>query len=238
MHLAAQVNLRKSVEEPVFDARINILNSIFLLELARKFDVKKFIFSSTGGAMYGDATILPTPEEHPQNPQSPYGIAKLAVEKHLSFYNKTHKLKTIALRYSNVYGERQDPRGEAGVVALFFDKLFQNQQPIIFGDGTQTRDFIYVKDVAEANLLALQNSKEGNYNIGIGQELSVIELFNKINSLFENKIIPVFQSKKEFEQLRSCLDWRKVQQELNWQPSVSIDEGLKKCYEWYKEKYK
>jgi len=232
-HLAAQINVRKSVEDPIEDAKINILNTLNLLELAVKYNVKHFIFSSTGGAIYGSSDKLPIPEIEEERPESPYGCAKLAIEKYLHFYNATYGLKFTALRYSNVYGERQNPRGEAGVVSLFFDKMFSGQNPIIFGSGEQTRDYVYVKDVVEANLLALNDKKSEIYNVATEVETSVLDVFNKVNHFFNNKFKPVFENLRKGEVMRNCLSYKKINENLGWTPKTDFDTGLKKCYEWY-----
>jgi len=237
-HLAAQINLRKSIENPVFDAKNNILNTLFLLETARKNNLQKFIFSSTGGAIYGDTELIPTHESHPPKPLSPYGCAKLSVENYLNFYNQVYGLKFSILRYSNVYGPRQNPYGEAGVISIFLEKMSKNEIPVIYGNGSQTRDFVYVGDVARANLLALKDNKSETYNVGTGIETSVLELFLKLNKLFKNKFESKFAEKKDGEQKRSSLSYGKIREALAWKPEVFIDEGLKRCFDWYKEDIK
>ena len=236
-HLAAQINVRKSVENPIQDAKINIINTLNLLELAVKSKVKHFIFSSTGGALYGDSNDIPTIEAAVTNPVSPYGCSKLSVEKYLIFYNKVHGLKFTALRYSNVYGPRQNPEGEAGVIAIFLDKMFANQQPKIFG-GIQKRDFIYVEDVAQANLLALNDSSSNFYNVGTSRETDIIEIFNKLNSYFDNKFRPEYLEMKKGEQKTSCLSYKKINNSLGWHPLTGIDDGLDKTYCWKLREFK
>jgi len=231
-HLAAQIDVRKSVENPIEDAKINIISTLKLLELAKEFNVQHFIFSSTGGAIYGDTKSIPTPETHNENPISPYGCAKLTIEKYLNFYNKVHNLKYTILRYSNVYGPRQNSKGEAGVVSIFLDKMFANQNPSIFG-GIQSRDFVYVEDVVKANILALSDTGSNTYNIGTGQETDIIELFSKLNTYFNNRFEPQYNPMKKGEQKRSCLDNNKVKEKLGWKPETSIDEGLDKTYCWF-----
>jgi len=232
-HLAAQLDVRKSVENPVFDAKENILNTINLLELCRNFNTKHFIFSSTGGAMFNDETKLPASEDEKEEPISPYGIAKLAVERYLEFYNKIYGLKYTILRYSNVYGPRQNPFGEAGVVAIFLNNMLKGETPVIYG-GLQTRDFIFVEDVARANLLALNDRKNRIYNVSSGKEIDIIELFNKINSFFENRFFPVYKERKKGEVMKSCLKNEKIRKELGWIPAISLEDGLKKTYKWRK----
>ena len=182
-HLAAQVSVRLSVEDPETDASINILGSLKLLEAAVKAEVKKVIFSSTGGAIYGEQDYFPADEEHPSRPVSPYGVAKLAIEKYLNYYKQEYGLDFVALRYANVYGPRQDPHGEAGVVAIFSQKLLSGEQAIINGDGTQTRDFVYVEDVARSNLLALEADYYGELNIGTGLETDINNLFQLLKNI-------------------------------------------------------
>lgn len=234
-HLAAQANVRKSVANPLEDAEINILASLNLLELSGKFG-SKFIFSSSGGAIYGDTKKIPTPENEERNPDCPYGCAKLTLEKYLEFYHKTYNLQYTSLRYSNVYGERQNVKGEAGVVGIFFDRMLEGKNPVIYGSGKKTRDFVYVGDVVNANLFAMEKTMNTEYNAGTGEETSILELYGKINSFFGSKFEAKFEEDREGEQLRSCLDIRKIKKELNWKPEVSLDEGLMRIYEWFKER--
>ncbi len=235
-HLAAQIDVRKSVEEPVEDAKINILNSLNLLELCNKFRVRKFIFSSSGGAIYGDNVKVPSVEGAREEPISPYGISKLTVEKYLYFYNKIYGLNFVSLRYGNVYGPRQNSKGEAGVIAIFFDRMLDNKEPIIFG-GEQTRDFVYVGDIARANLAALEKG-EGIFNVGTGVETDINELFMKINKFFGGKFIPEYRERKKGEQMRSCLNCNKIEKELGWKVGTELDEGLKRTYDWFLENKK
>jgi UDP-glucose 4-epimerase len=231
-HLGAQINIRKSVEDPISDAKINILSTLNLLNLAVKYGVKHFIFSSTGGAIYGDTTNTPTTENEKENPISPYGCAKLCIEKYLKFYNKVHNLKYTILRYSNVYGPRQNPHGEAGVISIFFENLFSKKNPILFG-GLQTRDFVFVKDVVRANVFALKEDKSETYNIGTGKQRDIIEVFNKISKYFKNPPSPEYRPKRSGEQMRSCLSYEKAEKNLNWRPEVGFEEGLSLTYAWY-----
>ncbi|MEK6855032.1 MAG: NAD-dependent epimerase/dehydratase family protein [Nanoarchaeota archaeon] len=235
-HLAAQIDVRKSVDNPVEDARVNVLASLNLLELSVKHGIKHFIFSSTGGAIYGDNVAIPTNEESLEKPLSPYGCAKLSIEKYLNYYNAVYGLKYTALRYSNVYGPRQNPHGEAGVIAIFFNKMLRNESPIIFG-GFQTRDFVFVEDVARANLLVLSDTKSEVYNVGAGFETSISGLFEKMNSFFGGKFISEYREKKKGEQERSCLNYDKIKKNLEWKPEIMIDEGLKKTHDWFYQRY-
>ncbi|MEI6058152.1 MAG: NAD-dependent epimerase/dehydratase family protein [archaeon] len=230
-HLAAQIDVRKSLQNPVYDANINIINTINLLEMCIKYNIKHFIFSSTGGAIYGDTKEIPTPESHSALPVSPYGCAKLSIEKYLNYYNKVHNLKYTILRYSNVYGPRQNPEGEAGAIAIFLDQMFQNKNSIIFG-GIQTRDFVYVRDVARANLLALNDDKSETYNISSGKEIDIIELYSKLNKYFNNKFTPEFKELRKGEQMKSCLSYEKIKNFMGWQPEIKLDDGLDRTYCW------
>jgi len=216
-HLAAQKNVRRSLEDPVKDAKTNILGTLNLLRHCQK--VKKFIFASSGGAIYGNAKIIPTPEGYPANPLSPYGVAKLAIEKYLKALN----INYVALRYANVYGPRQDAKGEAGVIAIFIDKIKDNQSPIIFGTGEQTRDYVYVSDVVSANIKAMQKNVFGEFNIGTSQETSV----NKLLKMLAHKAQAKHAKAVLGEVQRSCLDIKKAKQMLGWEPRVSLKQGLK-----------
>ncbi|RLC39550.1 MAG: UDP-glucose 4-epimerase [Candidatus Nealsonbacteria bacterium] len=233
-HFAAQIDVRKSVENPIESAKVNILGSLNLLENSRKYGVKKIIFASSGGAIYGETDVIPTPESYPENPQSPYGIEKLAIEKYLNFYRKTLGLNYIALRLANVYGPRQNSKGEAGVIAIFCDKMLKNKEVIINGDGEQTRDFVFVDDVVEAVLLAMEKEKSGIYNIGTAKETSINEIFRKIKELTNSNCQEIHGPEKPGEQKRSCLDYSRAKEELNWQPKYSLEEGLRETIEWFK----
>jgi UDP-glucose 4-epimerase len=233
-HFAAQIDVRKSVSDPLFDAQTNIMGTLNLIKLSNDIKVKKFIFSSTGGAIYGDTDVRPTPENHPEWPLSPYGIAKLATDKFLNYYNEIFGLKYVSLRYGNVYGPRQNPYGEAGVVAIFLNKMFKGGQPVINGDGNQTRDYVYVKDVARANILALENmDKIGIYNVGTSIETSVNDLFKEINKNFDNKYKEVHGPAKLGEQKTSCLNYEKIKKDMNFMPETDFSEGIRETYKWF-----
>lgn len=237
IHEAAHASVRESVEDPIFDAKNNILGSINICEFCVKYSVKKIVFASTGGALYGDADIVPTPETYPAHPISPYGVSKLAVEHYLHYYGVTKNLNYTILRYANVYGERQDPYGEAGVVAIFCGKIIKNEQPIINGDGKQTRDYVYVGDVAKANLLAIESDKSRTaYNIGTGVETNVNEIFQIIAAASEKKVKEVHGEAKSGEQKRSVLNFEKIKNELEWNPKIVLSEGLQKTYDWFRKK--
>lgn len=230
-HLAAQINVRKSLENPVKDAEINLINTLKLLQICVENKIKHFIFSSTGGALYGDTKDLPTKENHETKPISGYGCAKLSVEKYLHFYRKVYGLKYTVLRYSNVYGPRQNSEGEAGIIAIFFNNLKNNQTPKIFG-GIQTRDFVYVKDVANANFLALEGPG-GIYNVSTAKETDIIEIFSQVNKYFKGKFQAKYEELKKGEQLKSCLSWDKIYKILNWSPQTTLEEGLNQTYLWF-----
>ncbi len=235
-HQAAQMDIRKSVSEPSFDAKMNIIASINTIEGAlRGGNLKKFIFASSGGACYGDAEKYPTPEEHSLNPISPYGVAKVSVEKYLYAYAHNNGLSYVALRYANVYGPRQNSQGEAGVVAIFLRKMFLGEQPFINGDGLQTRDFVFVEDVVNANLLAMEYSGNAAFNVGTATETNIVELFKTLNSFFDNSYPEKHAPAKPGEQMRSVISYEKIKQELGWTPKYDLQTGLQKTYEWFKE---
>jgi UDP-glucose 4-epimerase len=234
-HHAAQMNVRRSVEDPVFDARVNILGSLNLLQAAVATGVKKFVFASTGGAIYGEQLAFPADETHQTSPLSPYGVAKLAVEKYLAFYAEVYGLAYTALRYANVYGPRQDPHGEAGVVAIFSQRLLAHEPAIINGDGEQTRDFIYVDDVVRANVLAVTTTLCGMYNVGTGTETSVNTLYAYLAKHAGSTLAPCHGPAKAGEQRRSVLDCRKLHNATNWTPTVALDEGLRRTVAYFAE---
>ena len=234
IHHAAQISVRESVKDPLHDMEINIKGSVQLLEHCKNNQVRKVIFSSTGGALYGEQDYFPADENHPMRPLSPYAIAKLSVEKYLFFYFTTHRLPYTALRYANVYGPRQDPFGEAGVVAIFSQKMLKGDQPTINGDGNQTRDFVYVGDVALANLLALQHEVTGEINIGTGVETSINTIFNEIRSLVAPGTPEVHGPAMPGEQLRSVLSYQKARTVLGWEPTMPLTEGLKHTVDFFR----
>ncbi len=234
-HFAAQIDVRKSVENPQGSAKDNILGSLNILENCRVNKVKKIIFASTGGAIYGDADVIPTPENYPELPLSPYGIEKLAVDKYLNYYHKVFKLPYTSLRLGNIYGPRQNSKGEAGVVAIFADKMIKGESPVVNGTGKNTRDFVYVSDVVEANILAMKSKKTGVYNIGTGEETSINTIFRNLKELLNSSCKEVHGQAKQGEQKRSCLDNRRVKKDLNWRPKVKIEEGLQKTVNCFKD---
>lgn len=233
-HHAAQIDVRRSVIDPIYDAGVNIIGTLNLLQNAVKYGVKKFMFASTGGAVYGEQDYFPADENHKQQPLSPYGISKLAVEKYLYFYKEVHGLRYTILRYANIYGPRQNPLGEAGVVCIFLDKILAGEQPIINGSGEQTRDYVYVKDVVKANLLTLNEEESEIYNVGTGIETSVNELFRLINKNFNNSIKEVHGPAKPGEQMRSVITSEKLFKKFGWKPSTRLEDGLKETIDYYK----
>ncbi|KKQ57075.1 MAG: UDP-glucose 4-epimerase [Parcubacteria group bacterium GW2011_GWA2_38_13] len=228
--------MRKSVADPVADANINILGSINIIENARIAQVKKIIFASTGGAIYGDTQNIPTQEDEPRNPISPYGVAKLAIEHYLYYYSKVFGMKYVILRFANVYGPRQNSKGEAGVVAIFCDKILSGQTPVIFGDGKNTRDFVFVEDVAQANVAALESDTTGYYNVGTSVETDVNKLSEYIASAFGYRGEYIYEEAKSGEQRRSCLDFSKIKKNLGWEPKTSLKEGIEKTAQWFRKK--
>jgi UDP-glucose 4-epimerase len=226
VHHAAQINVRTSVTDPHLDADINILGTINVLEAAAAAGARRFIFASTGGAIYGEQERFPADENHPTRPISPYGMSKLAAETYIGFFSRTRGLQTVVLRYANVYGPRQDPHGEAGVVAIFATAMRQGRSPTIFGDGEQTRDFVHVQDVARANISALAAPSGETFNIGTGVETSVNTVYAIIAEHlgFDGK--PVYAEPREGDLRRSCLSVRHAEEVLGWRPQVSLKEGL------------
>jgi UDP-glucose 4-epimerase len=228
LHLAAQIDVRRSIASPAWDAAINVEGTINVLEAARLHGVARVVNSSTGGAIYGDAERIPTDEGTTPMPEAAYGQSKLAAEGYLGLYERLYGLDSITLRYGNVYGPRQDPLGEAGVVAIFCGKLEHGESPTVFGDGRQTRDYVYVGDVAQANLAAIDSAVRGPVNIGTGVETSVLDLVSILRELsgaasFE----PQFAPARLGELARSCLDVTRAREALGWRPSVDVQEGLR-----------
>lgn len=234
-HFAAQINVRHSVKDPLADATTNILGSLNILENARRFGIKKIIFSSTGGVMYGDALTIPTPETHTSYPTSPYAIAKRSLENYLQFYHDNYHLPFVAFRYANVYGPKQDNRGEAGVIAIFIEAIMKGKVPTIHGDGCQTRDFIFIEDVVEANLLALGSSLLGIYNVSTSQETSINELFQIIKNALSFSHQAKYGDLPAGEVRRSALDFHKLYRDVQWKPDFSLKKGIVKTCAWWKQ---
>jgi UDP-glucose 4-epimerase len=228
VHHAAQMSVQMSVNDPLLDARENILGSLNLFQAAAQARVKKIIFASTGGAIYGDEVPLPARESDWPRPEAPYGIAKLAVEHYLHFFQREHGIIPLILRYANVYGPRQNGLGEAGVVAIFIEKFLAGQPPRINGDGLQTRDFVFVGDIVAANLLALEYPRAGTFNLGTGRETDILTLCRQLQELMGSPLEAVHGPPKPGEQRRSALDSTLAHQELGWQPQLSLPQGLAK----------
>jgi UDP-glucose 4-epimerase len=234
VHLAAQMNVRLSTEDPVFDAEVNILGTINLLEHAVKNGVRKVSFASSGGAVYGEQEVFPAAESHRTDPLSPYGISKLAGEKYLAYYTNTTGLRHAIMRFGNVYGPRQEPEGEAGVIAIFSKLMLDGGQPIINGTGKQTRDFVYVDDVVESLMVTMDEDIQGIFNVGTGQEATVNECYGIIKELTNSSCKDLYGAAKKGEQFRSVLDVRKLREGFDWEPQVSLAEGLKMTVEFFK----
>ncbi|RKH53831.1 NAD-dependent epimerase/dehydratase family protein [Corallococcus sp. AB049A] len=234
-HLAAQMDVRKSVEDPSFDADVNVRGMLNLLEASRQSGVKKVIFSSTGGAIYGEQDYFPAREDHPTRPVSPYGVSKAAGELYLGYYRAQYGLPYVALRYANVYGPRQNPHGEAGVVAVFSKRVVAGQGCTIFGEGKQTRDFVFGPDVARANYLAAQSDYVGAANIGTGVETDINRLYELIAEAGGSSLKAEHAPGKPGEQLRSCIDASHAKKVLGWEPSVQLAEGLKRTLHFFRE---
>lgn len=233
-HHAAQMDVRRSVADPLFDAQVNILGLLNVLEKSVRAGTKRVIFASSGGAIYGEQSVIPTPEECPALPLSPYGVSKLAGENYLYYYHKNSGIEYTILRYGNVYGPRQDPFGEAGVVAIFSQKMLQGEQPLINGNGNQTRDYVFVEDVVEANMAVMQHTKTGTYNVGTGIETSVNQLFRYLVELTGASIKELHGKEKRGEQKRSVISIDKIYKEFDWSPRSSIKEGLEKTVEYFR----
>jgi UDP-glucose 4-epimerase len=232
-HHAAQISVTQSVADPAFDAQINIVGSLKLLQLAADHDIKKFIFASTGGAIYGEQSYFPADEKHQEHPISPYGIAKLTVERYLNYFQMNFGIQPAILRYSNVYGPRQDPHGEAGVVAIFCQRLLKSQPPVIFGDGEQTRDFVSVFDVVNANVKALSGDCQGVFNVGTGVETSVNKLTALLIEASDKVLTPQYDPPRMGEQLRSSIHYEKFHKAHGWAPSRPLQEGLKETFDFF-----
>ena len=226
VHQAAQASVRRSVDDPVFDARVNVLGITALLQASVKHGVRRFLFASTGGALYGDADVTPTPEDYPTLPVSPYGASKLAGEVYLRTFNALHGLSYVALRYANVYGPRQDPHGEAGVVAIFARRLLAGEPARINGDGRQTRDFVFVGDVAKANAMALESSEVGSFNVGTGKETDINTVFNILKRLAGSDQAEQHGPGLAGEQKRSVVDARRLKEKMGWAPATDLETGL------------
>jgi len=234
-HLAAQINVRKSLEEPKEDANINIIGSLNVISESVKAGVKKFIFSSTGGAIYSPKADPPCKEDSLVEPMSPYGIGKFTIENYLRVFKNLHDLDFVALRYSNVYGPRQNNRGEAGVVSIFINKILNDEELNVYGDGKQTRDFVYVKDVASANMLAIESELRGVFNVGTNVETSVNQIVEKLKIISGKEVGVKHTAEVVGELQRNFLDYSKLASN-GWSPKYELDTGLKETYEWFSKK--
>ena len=235
-HLAAQMDVRRSVADPRYDADVNVGGLLNLMEAGRKHGLKKVVFSSTGGAIYGEPDTIPQTEEHALQPLSPYGITKLCSEKYLFFYESTYGIEYVALRYGNVYGPRQNPYGEAGVVAIFCERMLDGRQPVVNGDGKQTRDYVHVKDVVAANLSALGHQGSGVFNVGTSIETDVVTLFEHLRDELAPAMPTEHGPGKPGEQRRSVLSYAYTQEVLGWAPTIDVRTGLQETARWFKAK--
>ena len=236
-HHAAQIDVRRSMTDPRHDADVNLGGLLNLMQAAvRAGSVKQVLFASSGGATYGDTPVIPTPESHPQRPLSHYGAAKAASELYLGVYQASYGIPYAALRYANVYGPRQDPHGEAGVVAIFCGRLLEGRPCTIYGDGLQTRDYVFVGDVARANLLAAQRSFAGALNIGTGVETDVVQLHAGLARAAGSTAPPVHAEARLGEQRRSCIDPTAAAGALGWRPEVDVEQGLARTFEYFRAK--
>jgi UDP-glucose 4-epimerase len=235
-HHAAQVNVRRSVDAPEFDATVNVVGSVRLFQAAAAHGCGKVIYASSGGACYGDPPKLPAREDTPVRPLCPYGVSKYAAEKYLQLYGALNGLRFTVLRYANVYGPRQDSHGEAGVVAIFSELLLEGKAPTIFGDGTKTRDYVFVSDIVQANVLALDGGDGGVYNVGAGREVSDDEIFAAVRDAVGVKIEPVHSEFRAGEVRRIALDASRIRDEFGWRPRVALEQGVPKAVEFYRAK--
>ncbi len=225
IHHAAQISVEKSIIDPILDSHINIIGSINLFEAARKSGVKKIVYPSSA-AIFGEPKKLPIDENHPLDMISGYGVSKHTVEHYLNVYKKIYGIEYIVFRYSNVYGLRQDSKGEGGVISIFADKFAKNSKPIIYGNGEQTRDFVYIKDVAVANLVAIRSSKAGIFNVCTNEETSINNLFKLFNQILDKDFIPEYQNEREGDIKKSYMSYEKINKELGWTPKYRLKDGL------------
>jgi UDP-glucose 4-epimerase len=228
-HFAAQIDVRKSAADPAWDAGVNVIGTINVLEAARAAGVRRIVNSSTGGAIYGEGQILPAPESHPVTPEAPYGLSKFCAEQYVEMFRRFHGVPGVSLRYGNVYGPRQDPLGEAGVTAIFCGKLLAGERPTVFGDGEQTRDYVFVDDVVAANLAALEHPEAtGAYNVGTGVEASVNDIVRTLGSLGDGEFEPEYAPARKGEVQHIYLDFSRAREELGWEPKVELADGLRR----------
>jgi UDP-glucose 4-epimerase len=227
-HLAAQIDVRKSVADPAFDARVNVEGTINVLRAAQASGVGRVVNTSSGGAIYGEGQTIPAPEDHPVAPMAPYGMSKFCGESYCDMFGRLHGLSTISLRYGNVYGPRQDPLGEAGVIAIFCGKLLDGKRPTIYGDGRQTRDYVYVSDVVDANLQAFESAATGPFNVGVGVEVNVLELVDALRPHAADGFEPEHAPERPGEVRRIALDCSRAREEFGWEAKVGLEDGLER----------
>lgn len=237
-HHAAQIDVRRSVTDPMFDANVNIVGSLNLFECARNVGTKKIVFASTGGAIYGEQDYFPADERHPTRPLSPYGITKMCVENYLRFYKDVYGIDYVVLRYANVYGPRQNPHGEAGVIAIFADRLLNGKIPVINGDGSQTRDFVFVGDVVRANMKAMSFGSSDFFNVGTGKETDINSVFSHLRRWLNPTVTATHGTAKPGEQKRSVISYGKIKEKLGWEPTQSIEEGIRITSDFFKKRKK
>ncbi len=234
-HLAAQTSVSYSTRDPVRDSEVNVIGTLRMLEAARRHGVEKFIYSSTGGALYGEPEVDPCPDDHTVTPLAPYGMSKQLGELEMEFYRRIYRLNYVSLRYGNVYGPRQDPHGEAGVIAIFSQAMLEGKQPEIFGDGNQERDFICVDDVVEANILAVDRGDGMAMNIGTGQKTSINRIFDLLKDIIGYKWGPVHSAARLGDVYQISLETTRAQQELGWTARVGLVEGLRQTVDYFRE---
>ncbi len=226
-HLAAQIDVRRSVADPAADAAINVLGTINVLEAARAAEVRRVVNTSSGGAIYGEAQQMPAPESHPTDPEAPYGLSKFCAEQYCQIIERMYGLSVVSLRYGNVYGPRQDPLGEAGVIAIFCGKLVDGERPVIFGDGLQTRDYVYVGDVVASNLAAAESDATGAFNVGTGVESTVLDIVDALASHSDGPFEAQHEPERLGEIRHIALDTSRARDELGWEPRTNLSDGLR-----------
>ena len=234
-HLAAQTSVSYSTRDPIKDSEVNVLGTLRMLEAARRHGVEKFVYSSTGGALYGDPEVDPCPDDHPVTPLAPYGMSKHLGELEMEFYHRLYRLNYTALRYGNVYGPRQDPHGEAGVIAIFCQAMLDGKQPEIFGDGNQERDFVYVEDVVAANIRAIDGADNMAVNIGTGQRTSINRIFELLKGITGYRWEPLHSAARLGDVYQISLAWDRAQRELGWTPQVALEDGLRQTAEYFRQ---
>jgi len=235
-HHAAQMDVRRAVSEPDYDASVNILGGLNILENGRRTGLQKLIFASTGGAVYGEPTELPVVESHPIAPLSPYGLTKFTFEQYLGLYRRLYEFDYTVLRYANVYGPRQDPHGEAGVVAIFTGQLLRGEGPRIFGDGNKTRDYVYVSDVVAANMLVLEDGQGQTFNVGSGEETSDLQIFETVRDAVGAHAEPQYANPRPGEIDRIALDSTRFREQLGWEPAISLEDGIANVVRWHRQR--